>query len=694
MNDYSELYTKVQKKLRAKIVFAHGNSKLTPLKEMSANDINKIIPMTLLRLITAIDRGNNAMVSVSRAVANDISLSYSCPNINNINDQIIIGCAALEVLAEVGAISKTNRFMKQSSKYETACISINDNDLVQGLFDIALEQWDLNSKAGILPSTTPHADWTSVINDNGVKIVRKGDRGYVNDNIVQNQYNMLNTKQPVGWVINKEMLNFYNKFKANKNNVVIKDELGNIIKSGFSFHTEKDQKSRISKKLLAYNIINIAKLIGDNVFYHQYTYDFRGRSYPNTALLHEQGDDTARGLFDFVPGKPLGGPNKEGRDGYDAVLFNASSAYGYDKDTRDGRIQFAKDNLTEWVGFGKDPIHNKGWINADKPLQFLRFCLELYNISTWVNSGNAIEDFVSGCVCGIDSTTSGAQIMGAITLDSKLGAEVNLTKSNVRGDLYKIMAEATFGSIEKDSPDNDNIDNRNWWLSLDDKRRRHATKRITMTTYYSARQWGLVEQIMEDVDLEVPDDITNQKEVRSFKIRRANYFIKHFLSVQDSGISEAPYKVMEMLKEMSSAGDIEWKSPLFNFPVRQRYVKPDKRRAAVTWLGEDIEISYDDYNKPDLLPDIEKHKAGVVANFIHSIDAAHVATLTERANNNGYTCATVHDSYLCKPCDLWKLWEDVRITFVDVTSNEKRFHKVGDGLLNIKDVLTNEHAFS
>ena len=736
MNDKKEcleLYRTLQNEMVAHIVSANPKSPLRLLRELSDEDKKSIIPIAILSLNKSFEKRQNKLISVARGVSFEIMKIPFCPRLTTIPDQGLVGTVPLNLLAKNRVVYKSLHYPdKKRSKHKTAHLLVKeDNDLLSNLTEIAINDWAMKHKTGILPSATKYEDWTSDKHINGTRIVSKGDLQHISDNITKDHFVPLNAKQSVGWSINKEMLTMYKKLVNNTDGCATLVD-GDAVHSAFSFKKcnlteiagmsameEKRHKDSVAgKKLLLYNIIAMANNLPD-VFYHQYKYDFRGRTYPTTALLHEQGDDSARGLIEFAEKQPLGA------NGYDWLCYNAASHYGEDKLDKADRIKFTVDNLDTWLSYANDYRKNKDWMKADKPLQFMRALIELKNAKAWVERGNDITDFRSGLVCAIDATTNGAQWMAAISRDGDLGKYVNLTNTGSRGDLYQFMADVTFKAIEDDIKSDmvkdtytksinktspypinhndekirkdaikaerqrkkrlyDNIaildDVRDWWLNMDEKYRRTATKRITMTTYYSASAHCMTAQVVEDLPMKVD-------------WWYAYYFVLYFLGAMKNS-APAPYKVMRELKREVKSGKTEWLSPVTRFPNKQRYMNPFNGRIRCFWLDKSIRINYEDYYHVDCTPDMMAHELGIVANYVHSLDAAHCAVLTETCHNMGMVMASIHDSYVCMAGDMDVMWTTVRETFVQVAKSVKGYEQFGDGKLVLEDVLTNPYAFS
>lgn len=120
-----------------------------------------------------------------------------------------------------------------------------------------------------------------------------------------------------------------------------------------------------------------------------YYCDFRGRKYPATAYLHEQGSDLARGLLLRADKKAIG------EQGFFWLCISIASNWAGDAGREDGyktdkiplndRVYWTLDNEEVLLSYAESPKVNQGWMSADKPWQFLAACKELYDFRIWQN---------------------------------------------------------------------------------------------------------------------------------------------------------------------------------------------------------------------------------------------------------------------------------------------------------------------
>ena len=186
-----------------------------------------------------------------------------------------------------------------------------------------------------------------------------------------------------------------------------------------------------------------------------YTFDFRGRKYPNTAYLHEQGSDLARGMLMRADKKAIG------HSGYFWLLVSIASTWAGDSGRPDGaktdkiplteRAEWVLDNEEIILSYADSPKVNQGWMKADKPWQFIAACFELKKLRIHQYHLDDFEDYTyeSHLECYIDGSNNGSQHLSALTRDEVTAPHVNLVPQEMPGDLYKYVAEFVWEALEK-----------------------------------------------------------------------------------------------------------------------------------------------------------------------------------------------------------------------------------------------------
>ena len=93
--------------------------------------------------------------------------------------------------------------------------------------------------------------------------------------------------------------------------------------------------------------------------------------YSATSGLSHQGTDQSKALLEFRNGKAL-----RDSDGVKWFLVNGANKFGFDKVSFSDRVKFIRSRETEWSAIADDPLGNRGWAEAEKPYQFLAWCIE------------------------------------------------------------------------------------------------------------------------------------------------------------------------------------------------------------------------------------------------------------------------------------------------------------------------------
>ena len=141
-------------------------------------------------------------------------------------------------------------------------------------------------------------------------------------------------------------------------------------------------------------------------FWIPWSYDYRGRVYPQNTQLNPQGTDFDKSLLLFADE----GPVNEYWLGW-----HAATTYGRDKDPHDARAQWARDNVELITQVAEDPIGNISlWEEADEPWMFLAAAIEYH--ATVITK----QRHTSGLPIGIDATCSGLQHLASMTRDGRL----------------------------------------------------------------------------------------------------------------------------------------------------------------------------------------------------------------------------------------------------------------------------------
>jgi DNA-directed RNA polymerase, mitochondrial len=506
--------------------------------------------------------------------------------------------------------------------------------------------WDTIKPHAIekLPSETPYAPWTSVKHETGIMLVKTNNKEVFEKLSPETHpivFDVVNKAQAVGWQINKrvykiQLWGFRNKIDA------FKDiwSLSNL-------------EARATKMREAKAVSDMAKKFLDKTFYHLYSFDFRGRKYPSTAYLHEQGSDVARGLLLRADKKVIG------QTGFFWLMVSIANNWGGDAGREDGlktdkipltnRYAWAVDNEEILLSYAENPKVNQGWMSADKPWQFLAACFELAQLRIWqYHNGKGDKpyqdySYKSSLEVYIDGSNNGSQHLAALTRDETTAPHVNLVPSEFPGDLYRYVAEHVWMRLEvivsemsketiqachkvidelidlkkqineaeprserrKDliskiqsfkDKNKDVIDIAApvyWWRITDMKYKRKILKRNVMTLPYGGTAYGLGEQQILDARKH-GIELLHHMEHRWGAYLGREVFADCRISLK---------RPMQLLKVFENAGKLaemedeflSWTVPITNFPVTQNYTQGRVKKIWVQYgppVGEKLNTGY------------------------------------------------------------------------------------------------------
>lgn len=435
--------------------------------------------------------------------------------------------------------------------------------------------------------------------------------------------------------------------------------------------------------------LEIARAYLGESFYFPHNMDFRGRAYPIPPALNHIGNDLCRGLLLFADAKPLG------TLGLKWLRIHLANVFGYDKASFAEREKFAIDNMENVRASVRDPLGSNGnwWLKADDPWQCLATCFEL---SKAMDYPEGPEKFPSQMPVHQDGTCNGLQHYAALGGDLDGAKQVNLSKGDRPADVYTGIADLVIKAMEKD------IENGNTTAAkLVGKVTRKVVKQTVMTTVYGVTFIGAKDQVMRQLadrgDI-VPEDLwgcasylartildcigdlfSGAESIQNWLTKSASLIAKsipaeriRFTKSSDLTTDQAnekeEFKAAE--KKMTKSKMISneqmtsviWSSPL-GLPIVQPYRKVVRKQVATSMQSVFL-------HDPQLSTQVSaaKQSSAFPPNFIHSLDATHMFLTALECQQNKLTFASVHDSYWTHACDIDKMSEIIRDTFIQLHS--------------------------
>lgn len=458
-------------------------------------------------------------------------------------------------------------------------------------------------------------------------------------------------------------------------------------------------------KALMQNMIlaNAKEYLNEDEFYFSYQYDSRGRIYPIQQHLQPQGSGNIKALLEFATGSQI-----TTEEQYKWFMIHGANTYGFDKLLYAERVAKILELEDDILATANDPMGNRQfWSGSDDPYMFLAWCFE------YADYKRDPETFVSYIPIALDATCSGIQLYSGLLRDAEGARSVNVI-GNTREDIYQKVADRVNSYLEDgkyqkffyytDKAGVEHIlDTVPMANSFKGKVSRSLVKRNVMTQPYSVTKRGMYDQIIGELT-----ELENNN--KKFWVGDMWAAAKLLSDLNDRAIQEivngakvGQRYLKEVTQDLVSRGEhIAYKTPLTEFPVVQR-IGNRKEERVETPIGR-ITI-----RTPTDTLDKLRMGNGIAPNFIHSLDAALLATTVLKLAEKG--CVNfhmIHDSYGVPIGHVENLNTLVRETFVDLFETDplhsfvntvnpsftQQPEEVMLNTLNLEEVIDSEYIFS
>ena len=500
----------------------------------------------------------------------------------------------------------------------------------------------------------------------------------------------------------------------------------------------KEQKRR--SKAIEHRFITgkAAVLLDYEQFYQSFEVDYRGRMYNTEPFLNFQGNDLAKGLLRFKERKELTERGEFWLAVHTAASYNESydisdipdwctadyrthleseklDNISVDKMTLEDRAQWTYQNADKIIRWAETSDLQE---NAEKPYTFLACCYEWLSIEMY-------GPYTSLPV-PIDGSNNGWQHLGAISKDSHTGKLVGLIPMEIQSDFYVQTAKELIVLAEG---------NERLTEILSEMPMKHIrkgiSKRGSMTRAYSAGASKIAENMFFDCKTEdfhekygitlsdcnklaallvkainnvCPGPLQTMKylqdlagyqlgkhsltgpgdtkEYKALKGRRQELLsIKEMTDEELNELNDVSNTLNEFSYELTyGLGEdlIEWDTPS-GFKARyEKFTMMDFKQRA-TLNGKQINHVL---RTPTDKPDIHGFMCGISPNYIHSMDAAHMALVI--ANWDG-DFGAVHDSFSTHASEVDDLLEKTKSVFIEMYNKPNYFDVIRENLTNSKD---------
>lgn len=424
-------------------------------------------------------------------------------------------------------------------------------------------------------------------------------------------------------------------------------------------------------------------------FYLPIYMDFRGRVYYRPTLVTLQGSDLQKGLLCFPDNGESGPPTATE---IVAIALHASAQYGgpnkLDKASEGVRLAWFVDLCERWkLGATKELLE------ADEPFT-LYTCMDLYTKGQW-----------DRIPLQIDGTCNGLQHLSALFRDETAAPFVNLARGgDTPADIYAEVARRVAGRLLRagtpgdDQPDGHDQEPWRQRLLAAIKVDRKLMKKPVMVLPYGGTRGTIDDAVLDGIlgqnpaakywlagyamvghDTVWPD--WREGHYAAYCERDLKDHPLLHLDAQRLGglvwdvINEVLPKPMATMKtfrdiaKFVGARTLEWDTGVEDKWGDSLWVTQAKAKSARSTLrfkslhlpgsvrGLQVRLGRDEV-------DASAHTSGIVANFIHSQDAAHLArTMMQFLRMGGSSFGAIHDCYVTRPSQMYNLAESVRWAF-------------------------------
>ena len=559
-------------------------------------------------------------------------------------------------------------------------------------------------------SADPIPPISKLFQDNGRAVIKTWDKSkehlfmkYINAPFVKAIDRLQSTRYRVNTEVNQAIKE--NMFMFVKNETFDGEDKEENIK----LYQRQASKNREIKEVMA-----IAdKWLGESFSFY-IDADYRGRLYYSEPFFNFQGADIARGQLLFDEGKRFDESASFWLAVHTACCFNQSysideipewttgdyrsvleeenlDTISVDKMTLEDRAQWTQENIEVIIEMGEMRMIAE---EAEKAISFLACCIEWYRYST------TDGDYYTRLPIPIDGANNGWQHLGAMSKDSLTGKLVGLVPTEIQNDFYVQIAKRLCDRMPE-------------WFEERQIPMKHIrkgiAKRAAMTRAYSCGQKKMSESMYSDC---YQYGFTNDYNISTWDCDELSSQV--IRAIQE--VCPGPLDTMKYLQRLADqeitnwykqygtdrGKGIEWTTPS-GFPViyecyRTRPVKVDCY-GFNTPNGE-IRFKHVIREHTDI-PDRRGFMCGISPNFVHSMDASHMALVIADWEGD---FAAVHDSYSAHAGNVEDLMVKTRQKFVSIYDKENFYDTIpfGKGFegvvptigkLSIKDVADSTYFF-
>jgi len=383
---------------------------------------------------------------------------------------------------------------------------------------------------------------------------------------------------------------------------MISDQVDLSKATGYELEKLKLQKGAISahnnkvwvRRNLLFNILQLAEEYKGKDLYFTYRCDMTGRIHCVQTLISPQASELGKYILRFS--KSL----KRTERGLYWKRIELGKLFGI-KGSLEELHRWYKEN-SDWLKrCSEDPIENMEWCKAKKPWALLALLLE--------------PDTESYRPIGLDGACNGVQHYAALMQCRNTGKLVGFTDNPVPFDLYSVLQ----GNVRKNITD---------LIYLDNILSRDLIKGLILRVVFKAVMLTRLDLIKEAL---------REHGIQDYNIcRRVDEELFKSISELAPGLLKGQEFLLGLVKKKKNW--ITWDTQT-GFKAFQPYVETEVKRVQLK-LSSSITLRV---KKSLGSPDMRKQRVAFVPNYIHSMDAQHVARVIVKFKESMFQ---VFDEYL------------------------------------------------
>lgn len=397
----------------------------------------------------------------------------------------------------------------------------------------------------------------------------------------------------------------------------------------------KERQAAFNRGKFLRRLSSAQQLAGD-IFYMPHRMDWRGRLYPMATDLHHHFEDFSRGLLLFDHGGTV-----------DEMWYKVHCAntwgHGVNRKSFDERLAWTQSNWKRMQSVAQDPINDDWWHEAANPWQFLACCI-----------GSRRSDIARCIPIQMDHTANALQHLVALGLDSPGSTLVNLSGSNDPSDTYDLVVKKIHRRICSMAEESHPMASLALPFVV-----RSILKRPLMTTVYRVSRHGAAKQVYDALPYNTPNKMKLSRWISDITLDVMHETFEPSMNIVNWVETAARACLATDKKALLS-----WQSPT-GMTITQPYRNGNKN--TIRTALQSITIYDADKNSPS---NRRKQMSGVLANWIQSIEASQMQSVSVLSSAAGIPIAGVHDSYWTTSDNAKKLHGLAREHFVLIHNSD------------------------